>query len=146
MDGTSFAQLFLRGEKLGLHLVNDRGQDFILYSKALTAMVKRPETYVRVKHRNRSGKEMVGYHLGEIWGRLDLDDKKFVQITLFLGEIHQNIALNPVSDEPENIVSRYVFTLIKEDFEIYFNAIALMVGQNALFEDLLDDVGVYIDL
>ena len=146
MVSLSCARLYERREKLGLHLVNDLRQDFILYAKPLMAMVKRPGEYARVKHRNGPGKEAIGYHPGEIWGLLDRPDRDTARISIVIGPGVQDITMNPRTRQPEEIVARHVYMLPMGDFKVLYSALALMVRQREVFHNLLNDAETAIDI
>lgn len=131
------AQIYLREGRPGMHLVNEHRQQYFLYAKPLMAMVKWPEEYARVKLRNAPKKPAIGYPAGEVWGVFEQDGDE-VKITLAIGPRDQNIELNRETQEPENVVAAQTYILPREEFDILYQALELMVRQKELFQELLD--------
>lgn len=138
MAQKSYARVYMQGGKIGLHLVNAKQRDFILYAKPLLSMVKNPGQYARVKHRNGPGKPAIGYHPGEVWGILDPIGPDQMKLSIVLGAGGQDLVLNSVSKKPDNALCTYAFILPASDFNVFYRAIALMEQQRLDFQDLLD--------
>lgn len=141
----SCARILDRRERVGLHLVSVKRQEFILYDTQLLSMVSNPGKYRRVKYRNSQGKEAIGYPAGEVWGMYESHDGGlYAKITIFIGPNGEDIKLDD-SKEPINLSRQIVFFLSTEEFEKFVGVLELMKEQKDIFKELLEGAEMEID-
>jgi len=140
------AQIYMRKGQMGLHLVNDQRQSFILYAKPLMAMVNHRGEYSRIKHRNGLLKQAIGYHPGEIWGEWEYLDSGLIRVRILLGAADLDIELDSETGCVQNVVKQYEFLFSVLYFDVLYEALVKMVKHKDEFRELLDDAETSIGL
>jgi hypothetical protein len=135
----SYARIYMRNDKVGLHLVCEKKYDFIIYDKQILSMVSNLTKYRRVKYRNAKGKEAIGYPAGEIWGKFETyNDDTYGKIIICIGPNGEDIEIDEVTKKPINLVKEHVFLLPLADFKKFAVVLKLMKEQKELFTEFLE--------
>jgi hypothetical protein len=116
---------------LGFSMVNPYSEDFFIYAKSLINICNHPDEYVRIKKRDRKYKIGRGYHQGEIYGILSIQNDNgddYSKISIYFGPGGQTLKLN--SSGKLNAVETQIYHFPKKEFESFMIAIEAMENQN----------------
>ena len=130
---TSYLKITERKGRLGMQLINHKG-DIFLFGRNLISMWKNRGHYIVVKHPNADGKKAIGYHPGQIVGKLSLNGHD-VAIHIFKGGMGKQIGLGP-DNSLTNIVQREAYVLSDADFHTVMSAFEVHEKHSRDFEDL----------
>lgn len=134
MNQRTFARPICDQRRPGLELVSP-GHRFFIYAEKLIALCDAPGQYRVIKRRDKHPEKAVGYHPGEIIGRLDIE-KGWARICLFLGECGQSI-------EPDgkggflNVVREPHHSIPLKELELFVSVLTLVLRQREDFDATL---------
>ena len=133
MNHRSYGRPICHKDKLGLALASP-SHCFFIHAEKLKALRAAPGKYRRIKLRDKYPEKAIGYHPGEIIGRLDLGKKGLVRICLFLGECGQNIAPDG-KGRLLNVLREHQHILRLEELDLFLKTLSLVMAQKGKFDE-----------
>lgn len=124
-----------------------QGDQFLIYVEPLLNLYNNPDSFVRIKRRDKKQKQNADHHLGEIFGTItELSATKPVtKLSIRFGEVERQVVINAQGTELLNIseVQEYLFP--KAEFNHIIKAIECMVTQHTKFNLLLMNTEILIE-
>jgi len=133
MATRSYGRPICNQKRPGLELVSP-GHRYYIYAEPLIALYAEPGRYKVVKNRDKRPDKAIGYHPGQILGRMDRVDNDWLRLTLILGEGCQDI-------EPDgngglrNVLREHQHYMPFKEWSLYVTCLKLVLRQRAVFDE-----------